>query len=125
MAYSYPTKGGLKITYQGQTCGVWIQDTGGVGWVLMVARQDVSGWIAFWSYGPKMDTDIKAEIAAMGGMINWLAQFMAAINAAFQALFGAPPAPGTEVSIDNINLTLTNSFTLTAGPVSPVMAKKT
>jgi len=124
MAYNFPTQGGLKATYNGQTIGIWMADTGGVGWILITARQDPSGWTAFWNYGPAMPADMIAEITGAGGMAAWLAKFIDKINAAIQALFGAAPPPGTQINIDNINLTLANSFTLTVGPAGPVLAKK-
>lgn len=124
MAYQFPTSGGLKATYNGQTIGIWIADTGVVGWILIAARQDANGWSAFWNHGPAMPNEIIAEITAEGGMTAWLAKFIDRINAAIKALFGTAPPPGQTITIDNINLTLASGFNLTVGPAGPVLAKK-
>lgn len=124
MAYQFPPKGGLKFTYKGTTVAVFVVDTGGVGWQVVATRLDPDGYNAVWWSGPKMSNDIASEVNAAGSMANWLKQFIAAINTAFAALFGAVPVAGTSVTVENLNLTLANSFVLTDGPNGPVFALK-
>lgn len=111
MAYQFPFQGGLKISAKGKTIGVFAVETG-VGWGVIIAEQDPTGWLGRWNSGFKLESEFKAEVEAMGGIVKWLEGLIAKINAALANVFGSAPAPGTAVSVENINLSLAQSFGL-------------
>ncbi len=123
-----PASGGLFINFAGKNVGIWCEDTP-VGPILLAATLDsASGWLAFWTHGPKPNGDWQSECDMKGGIIALIKSLLAEINAAFQATFNppvpVPPPVGTPFSIDAMNAALAASFTLGAGTTAPVISAK-
>lgn len=125
MAYGNPSRGGLTLSHNGKTVGVWFVDAGNDMMALCAMEAVGPGqWEARWNSGFCGMAETNQKVSAAGGEVQWIKSLLSQINTAFAKIFGVAPASPPVTLGDKINDAIANSFTLTAGPGGVVFAQK-
>lgn len=102
MAFNVPDSAPRIITTiagQQTILAVAITSVPVLGHTLGLFKLTPQGWEGVWQTGPQSLADWSAQVANMGSIGALINSFLAAINAAIQALFGnAPPDPNADIA---------------------------
>lgn len=110
--------------------GVWMVYTQ-VGFTLIVAEKQVSGWVAIATTEPYLSLgDFEAVVKKAGGATAWIEQQLPILNAGiarrFQQVAESKSAtPAQPPILDQVNATLMSTFKIVVGPDGiPRLVKK-
>lgn len=120
MAYFPDINNTLKFKHGPWTIAIFVADTGGIGQVLVIGHgDDTDGFTGdIIIDGP---TDIGANVAAAGGMGNYIYSKLPAINAALEEHYDlhpifSPTTNATPYTMELLNVTLWEYFKSVTSP---------
>ena len=126
MSYPFPASGGIKISYAGITGGAFGVNAGTDNfWLGAFKAVGSNQWDPVWVGALVNTVNFNYQVQNVGGIKNWLKQFLPQINAAFQTIWSsAPPPPAGATPDVQMNAGLATDFTLTVVNGIPTLAAK-